>query len=156
MTFALRKHVPGRADINRAFSREHLAQMKADYAKLQQSGGYHFGDLSALFCGLDKQEREYWDQEIASFYSPDVQQEIARTIQAALFHKDKSGLESPIPLRFDWPSGTEAISKGIRVTYNPVGPSYHIELIGYPSPAGSALARRRKEKELTPDDDIEG
>ncbi len=130
--------------------------MKKYFTDLVQAGGYHFGDLSALFCGLTTQERQLWDQEIEGFYPSDIRHEIARTIEAALFHKDENGQEDPVPIRFDWPAQMpHGLTQGIKITYNPVGPHYHIEIFGYPSPAGSALAKRRTRQDLTADDDIE-
>jgi hypothetical protein len=144
MTFALRKHIPGRADINDAFSKPNLPRMKRIYKKLVDTGEYHFGDLSALFCGLDDKERSIWDKEVAAYYPPDVQDEVVRVIQAALFHKDEKGYEYPIPIEFSWigsePNGP---AHGVRTTYNHREKSYQIELIGYPPPLGSSLFDRR-------------
>jgi hypothetical protein len=157
MTLAFRKHVPGRADVNKAFNKENIQHIKDLYVQQQSQGGYHFGDLSALFVGLSAQERTMWDDEIASFYPVDVRDEIVRTIQAALFHKDIRGNEHPVPIRFDWiPAQPHGLSNGVRTTYNPLGPSYHIEIIGFPPPPGSLLARRRKNQQLQPDDELEG
>jgi hypothetical protein len=158
MTLALRKRVPGRADVNRAFSRWNIARLKQLYIEKKQSGqGYHFGDLSALFCGLSDEERKAWDHEIAAFYPPDVCNEITRTLEAAFFHKDQHGHEHPVPIRWDWIGPISAsVSRGVRVTYDPTGPSYHIELIGYPSPAASTLDRRRTGGQgFAPEDDFE-
>jgi hypothetical protein len=156
MTLAKRKHVPGRTDVNKAFSKENLPRLKEFYARLQKSGGYHFGDLSALFCGLDDSERKAWDGEIAGFYPPDVQHELKRVVEAALFHKNAKGQESPVPIRFDWiappPHGP---NHAIRTTYNATTPHYHIELIGFPSPPASSLTKRRKQKELQADDEYQ-
>ena len=157
MTFALRKQVPGRADVNRAFSRPNIARMKQLYIEKKQSGqGYHFGDLSAIFCSLNDTERKAWDHEIAAFYPVDVRNEIIRTIEAALLHKDEHGHEHPVPIRWDWVGPTDdCLSRGVRVTYNPTGPAYHIEIIGYPSPSASRLDRRRGGQGLAPEDDFE-
>lgn len=158
MTFAFRKSIPGRADINLAFSRRNLQRMKALYDKLERGDGYQFGELITAFYNLSKTELAAWHHEIKDFYPPEIQNEIVRTVVAALTHKDDQGEYQPIPVRFDWLSGEKCggATPGVRVTYDAVSPHYHIEIIGYPSPPGSALERRRKPDAPLADDDIEG
>lgn len=158
MTLAFRKCIPGRADINLAFSRRNLQRMKALYDKLERGDGYQFGELITAFYDLNKTELAAWHHEIKDFYPPEIQNEIVRTIVAALTHKDDNAEYQPIPVRFDWLSGEKCggATPGVRVTYDSVSPHYHIEIIGYPSPPGSALERRRKPDAPLADDDIEG
>jgi hypothetical protein len=158
MTLALRKHVPGRTDVNKAFSKENLPRLLEFYKKLQKSGGYHFGDLSAKFVGLTDDERKAWDSEIAGFYKPaDVQRELARIVETALLNKDAKGRDAPIPIRFDWVAPSpHGPAHAIRTTFNPSGPHYHVELIGFPPPPASPLDKRRKHKELLASDEYEG
>lgn len=156
MTFAYRKSIPGRADINRAFSAKNLRRMRELYDKLERGDGYQFGELITAFYDLGKTELAAWHHEIADFYPPDIQNEIVRTIVAALLHKDDKGHDHPIPVRFDWVSGEACGGPGVRVTYDSVSPHYHIEIMGYPSPPGSALERRRKPDAPLADDEIEG
>jgi hypothetical protein len=154
MSLRHRKIIPGRVDINRAFSCENLPRMKSLYDAEVKGDGYQFGELIAKFYELTGPGFDAWNSEIAGFYPPDIQNEIMRTVVAALTHKDNKGNDHPIPIRFDWVSepcgGT---GEGVRVTYNSVSPHYHIEIIGYPSPFGSALARRGKGDPA--DDEIE-
>ena len=158
MTFAFRKKIPGRADINRAFSIKNLRRMRELYDKLESGDGYQFGELITAFYELDHNELKAWHNEIKDFYPADIQNEIVRTVIAALSHKDEKGHNHPIPIRFDWLSGEKCSGggPGVRVTYDSVSPHYHIEIIGYPSPPGSALERRRKPDAPIADDDIEG
>jgi hypothetical protein len=157
MTFSQRKHVPGRKDVNKAFAKkDNLLRLRDIYVKLNNSNGYHFGDLSALFYNLTDDERKAWDGEIAAFYPPDVQRELKRVIEAALFHKDEYGNDAPIPIEFGWSSSPPHGPKhSIRTTYNVDTPHYHIQLIGFPSPPASELSKRRQQKELQADDEYE-
>jgi hypothetical protein len=156
MSLVFRKHVPGRTDINRAFSRENLPVMKNLYDKLERGDGYQFGELITAFYNLEEASLKAWTHEIKDFYPADIQHEIERTVAAAMEHKDEKGNACPIPIRFDWVSSEKGggIGRGVRVTYNPLSPHYYIEIIGYPSPPGSALKRRQTG--IAPeDDDIE-
>jgi hypothetical protein len=143
MGFAYRKQIPGKADINETFSKKNLTRTKKLYEKLVKSGQYRFGDLTASFCGLDQNQENIWLKEVADFYPPDVQREIIRTVDAALLHKDDKGAEVSVPVEFRWGGElSNGKTQGIRATYDPSGPSYLIEIVGYPSPLRSLLSAR--------------
>ena len=147
MGFAYRKQIPGKADVNETFSKKNLARTKKLYERLVKSGEYHFGDLTASFCGLSQNEHSIWLKKVTDFYPPDVQREVIRTIDAALRHKDEKGAENPVPVEFRWGGElSNGQTQGIRATYDPSGPSYLIEIVGYPSPMGSLLSARRAGK----------
>jgi hypothetical protein len=155
MSLRKRKIIPGREDINLAFSSENLPRMKQLYDAEAQGDGYQFGELILKFYGLTGPGSDAWNSEIAGFYPPDIQNEIMRTVVAALTHKDNKGNYHPIPIRFDWVSDPcGGTGQGVRVTYIAVSPHYHLEIIGYPSPFRSALARRGTD--YSADDEIEG
>lgn len=148
MGLVFRKQIPGKADINEIFSKKYLPRTKRAYEKFVASGGYHFGDLTAWYCGLDDKERRLWEKEVDGYYPADVQAELVRVIGAALLHKDENGYAVPVPVTFSWNSRVEdAPASGVRTTFNPSEPSYLIEIFGYPAPLGSSLFARRPGKE---------
>jgi len=128
--------------------------MKSLYDAEAKGDGYQFGELIMKFYGLSGPVSDAWNSEITSFYTPDIQNEIMRTVVAALTHKDNKGNYQPIPIRFDWVAGPcDGVGQGVRVTYNAVAPHYQLDIIGYPAPARSALAGRGKDH---PEDDEVG
>jgi len=147
MTLKTRKEIPGRIDINNAFSEPNLPRMKEIYQDLVRHGGYHFGDLSAAYFNLTDNQKETWKTEVNANYDADVQHELGRVIHAALFHKDPNGHERPAPIRFNWitkpPPG---LKFGIRTTYNPSEPSYLLEIIGFAAPRGESLFKDQTKK----------
>lgn len=148
MGLVFRKQIPGKADINEIFSKRYLPRTKRVYEKFVESGGYHFGDLTAWYCGLDEKERRLWEKEIDGYYPADVQVELVRVIGAALLHKDENGYPVPIPITFIWNGkATDAPPTGIRTTFNASEQSYLIEVFGYPAPLGSSLFTRRPGKD---------
>lgn len=145
MGFAARK-LPSQADVNEMFSKHNLARTKKLYEKLVKSGKYRFGDLTALFFSLDDEKKKAWEKEAASFYPPDIQHEIVRSIEAALFHKNGKGAVHPAPIHFSWIAGlSKGASPGIRTTYNPSESSYLLEIAGFPGPLGGTAAGAEKE-----------
>lgn len=145
MGFAYRKQIPGKADVNETFSKQNLTRTKKLYERLVKSGEYHFGDLTASFCGLNQNQQSIWHKEVVDFYPPDVQREVIRIIDAALRHKDDKGADMPVSIEFRWGGElSNGKTQGIRATYDPSGPSYLIEIVGYPSPMGSLLSVRRE------------
>jgi hypothetical protein len=141
MTLKTRKEIPGRIDINNAFSDpKNLARLKDIYQDLVRHGGYHFGDLSAAFFNLTDNQRSIWKTEVNGNYNADVQHELGRVIHAALFHKDADGYDRPAPIKFNWiTKPSSGLKFGIRTTYDPSGPSYLLEIIGFAAPRGESL-----------------
>lgn len=143
MAFEARKKIPGRADVNDLFSKNNLLRTKRAYKKIVESGGYHFGDLSAWYCGLTDKEKRLWEKEIDGWYPADVQAEAQRIIEAGLNHTDEFGVEKPIPIKFNWIGPAKDDPPfAVRTTYNHAEPSYSIEFIGYPSPMGQSFLLR--------------
>jgi hypothetical protein len=142
----LRK-LPGQVDINNQYSAAHIQRSLDVYRQIADpQGDYRFGELTAKFYQLDENETRIWLGDVAR-YPRDVRDEIKRLIIHALNHKDDSGRDSPIPITFKWTVSTS--SKALIITYKPSGPpkppgpSYKVEIVGYPSPLRSALAERR-------------
>lgn len=147
MGFAARK-LPSQNDVNEMFSKHNLARTKKIYEKLVNSGKYRFGDLTALFFSLDDEKKKAWENEAASFYPPDIQHEIVRAIEAALFHKNSKGVAHPASIHFSWIAGlSKEASPGIRTTYNSSDSSYLLEIAGFPGPLGGAASAPGAEKE---------
>lgn len=143
MGLVYRKQIPGKADVNETFSEQHIHGTKKLYEKLVKAGEYRFGDLTASFCGLSEKEKPLWEKEVAEFYPVNIQNEIIRVIEGALFYRNDKGADAPAPLEFRWNGKLDGLTQGIRATYDPAGPSYLIEIMGYPSPMGSLLSARR-------------
>lgn len=143
MGLVYRKQIPGKADVNETFSKQNILRTKKLYEKLVKAHEYHFGDLTASFCGLTEKEKPLWEKEVAEFYPLNIQNEIIRVIEGALLHKNDKGADAPAPLEFRWNGKVDGLTQGIRATYDPAGPSYLIEIVGYPSPMGSLLSARR-------------
>ena len=137
----LRLH-PGRGDINAQFSAQNIGKTLALYKKIMTGGGdYQFGKLTALFYNLTPSEAQAWEDDLKT-YSKDVQDEIKRHIIHALTHVDNQGNPSPVPLKIEWKTG----SKAVTLTYDPSGPSYTLQIFGFPAPATKSLAQRRPKK----------
>jgi len=134
------RKLPGQVDINSQYSAAYIQRSLDVYRQIADShGDYRFGELTAKFYQLDEHETQIWLSDLAKYR--DVRDEIKRLIVHALNHKDDSGRDSPIPITFKWTPSTS--SKALIITYKPSGPSYKVEIVGYPSPLSSALAKRR-------------
>lgn len=143
MSLPNRRKYAGRPDINAQFTPENIRKTLADYNHVKDHGGdYTFGALTAKFYHLDAHTTAAWEQDLGEHYPKDVQEEIKRHIIHALTHRDDHGHESPIPLTIKWSTGAKAVV----ATYNPSGPSYKIEIVGYLAPGASSLASRRANK----------
>jgi hypothetical protein len=138
----IRKY-PGRTDINAQFTAKNIGKTLALYKKVSHGGDYQFGELTARFYDLNQSEDQTWQDDLKT-YSKDVQDEIKRHIIHALTHVDHQGHESPVPLTIEWKTGRKAVT----VTYDPSGPSYKIQIFGFPAPATKPFSERRlKNKE---------
>jgi hypothetical protein len=143
MTLVNRKKYAGRPDINEQFTAANIRKTLTEYKKVKESDGdYTFGALTAKFYQLSDDATAAWENDINAEYPHDVQAEIKRHIIHALTHRDQHGHESPIPLTIKWSGGTKAVV----CTYNPSGPSYKVEIIGYLAPSASPLSKRRPNK----------
>jgi hypothetical protein len=132
--------LPGQADINDQFTTGNLHKTLTELKKLLQNGGgnYQFGSLTAAYYGYLPGSPEYinWMEEVA-LYDKTARDKIKAAVIAAVKHHG-----APIPITFHWdPTGSP---KEVVVTVTPA--SYRIDIVGYPSPAASALASRRKKK----------
>ena len=87
MGLVYRKQIPGKADVNETFSKQNILRTKKLYERLVKAHEYHFGDLTASFCGLTEKEKPIWEKEVAEFYPLNIQNEIIRVIEGALLHK---------------------------------------------------------------------
>jgi hypothetical protein len=134
--------LPGQADINDQFIPKNLGTTLTDLKKLLKdgSGNYQFGALTAKYYGYLPGTPEYinWMEE-AGAYDKKARDTIKKAIIKAV--KDES---SPLPIKFDWDENGSP--KDVIVTKNSSPPSYTIKIVGYPAPAASALAGRRKKK----------
>jgi hypothetical protein len=144
MAFENRRRYAGKPDINDQFTAgKNIKKTLHEYNEVKRpDGDYTFGALTAKFYNLDPSVTEAWEYDLNKEYPNDVQEEIKRHIIHALTHRNHHGHDDPIPLTIKWSSGPKAIV----CTYNPSGPSYKIEIVGYLSPAASALASRRAKK----------
>jgi hypothetical protein len=143
MTLENRRKYAGKQDINAQFTPENIKKTLAKYNEVKsRDGDYTFGALTAKFYDLDPDVTARWESDLNIEYPKDVQEEIKRHIIHALTHRDHHGHEKPIPLTMKWSTGPKAVV----VTYNPSGPSYKIEIVGYLGPSASALAERRAKK----------
>ncbi len=134
--------LPGQADINDQFIPQNLPQTLTDLKKLLKAGNgnYQFGTLTAAYYGYLPGTPEYinWMEEVA-LYDKTAREKIKKAVIAAVDHKS-----GPLPITFKWdPTGSPP---EVVVTLNSSPPSYTIEIVGYPAPAPSALAYRRKKK----------
>lgn len=138
-----RRLYAGRPDINAQFTPENIRRTLADYNRIKKrNGDYTFGELTAKFYHFNNRTTGLWETDIQGEYPKDVQDEIKRHIVHALTHRDARGRADPIPLTIKWAGG----KRGVRATFDPSGPSYKIEIMGFLSPAASAMAARRKKK----------
>src|SRR5579872_1561011 len=141
MAIARRNKHAGRPDINAQFTRQNIRKTLADYKKIKKrNGDYTFGGLTAKFYRFNSEATEAWEGDIADEYPKDAQDEIKRHIIHALTHRNERGRADPIPLTIKWGGG----KRGVVATYDPSGPSYTIEIMGYLSPAAAAIAARRR------------
>jgi hypothetical protein len=134
--------LPGQADINNQFTAANIGKTLADLKKLlkEGNGNYQFGTLTALYYGYLPNTPEYinWMEEVA-LYDKTARDKIKQTIIAAV--KNHS---PPWPVKFVWhPTGSP---QEVVVTQYSSPPSFTIDIVGYPAPAASALASRRKKK----------
>jgi hypothetical protein len=134
--------LPGQGDINDQFIPQNLGKTLTDLKKLLQAGNgnYQFGSLTAEYYGYQPGTPEYinWMEEVA-LYDKTARDKIKKAVIAAVNHKS-----APLPITFKWdPTGSP---QEVVVTLNSSPPSYTIEIVGYPAPAASALASRRKKK----------
>lgn len=144
MAIVRRKKYAGRPDINAQFTAANIKTTLADYKEIKhRDGDYTFGGLTAKFYHFNSDVTEAWEADIDAEYPKDAQEEIKRHIIHALTHHNEHGAEDPIPLTIKWLGGTK---KGVVATYDPSGPSYKIEILGYLAPAAAAMAARRKKK----------
>jgi hypothetical protein len=134
--------LPGQADINDQFTLGNLPKTLTDLKKLLKTGNgnYQFGTLTAAYYGYLPGTPEYinWMDEVA-LYDKAARDKIKKAVIDAV--DNKSG---PLPITFTWdPTGSP---KEVVVTLNSSPASYTIDIVGYPAPAASALASRRKKK----------
>jgi len=134
--------LPGRQDINDQFTPGNLPKTLTDLKKLLKAGNgnYQFGSLTAEYYGYLPGSPEYinWMEEVA-LYDKNARDKIKKAVMAAVNYKS-----GPLPITFKWdPTGSP---QEVVVTLNSSPPSYTIEIVGYPAPATSALAYRRKRK----------
>lgn len=134
--------LPGQTDINNQFTAKNLSKTLADLKKLLKAGNgnYQFGSLTAAYYGYLPGTPEYinWMEEVA-LYDKTARDKIKQAVIAAVNHHS-----APLPITFKWdPTGSP---QEVVVTLNSSPPSYTVEIIGYPAPAASALADRRKKK----------
>ena len=144
MAMPRRKLYAGRPDINSQFTAANIRKTLADYNEIKKrNGDYQFGGLTAKFYHFNNLITDAWETDIRDQYPNDVQDEIKRHIIHALTHRDERGRDDPVPLTIKWAGGSR---KGVVCTYDPSGPSYKIEILGFLSPGASAMASRRKKK----------
>jgi len=121
---------PSEPQINKEFSSDIMTTLN-NYNEL--SDGYEFGDLTAMYCGLDQNDMGTWKGHIAKWYPQDVQDEVKRTVVYALTQEDDNGNAAPVPIKFDWKGSAGTVT----ITYTSAdvkgGPSYRISL-GYRPP----------------------
>jgi hypothetical protein len=136
------KRYPGSNDISAQFSAANIGTALTDYQQIMDAGGdYEFGELTAKFYNLNQSDHQHWKDDIATFYPPDIQNEIKRHIIYALTHTDDHGHPRPIPLSINW---NTTGAKSVTCTYDPSGHgSYTILISGYRSPLASPFAERR-------------
>jgi hypothetical protein len=142
MSRALIAGLPGQTDINNQFILQNLGTTLTDLKKLLKdgNGNYQFGALTAKYYGYLPGTPEYinWMEE-AGTYDKKARDKIKKTIIKAV--KDES---SPLPIEFIWDENGSP--KDVIVTLNSSPRSYTIKIVGYPTPAKSLLAGRKKKK----------
>ena len=144
MAMPNRKLYAGRPDINAQFTPENIRKTLADYNRIKKrNGDYTFGELTAKFYHFNNRITGAWETDIKDEYPKDVQDEIKRHIVHALTHRDGRGRAAPVPLTIKWGGGSK---RAVVATYDPSGPSYQIEIMGFLAPAAAAMAARRKKK----------
>lgn len=132
--------LPGRANINDQFIPKNLRRTLGFLKKLlkQGNGTYQFGTLTAMYYGYLPGTPEYinWMEEVA-LYDKAARDKIKDAVIAAVTYQP-----DPLPITFVWhPAGSP---KAVTVTQT--SSSCTIDITGYPAPASSALADRRKKK----------
>jgi hypothetical protein len=132
--------LPGQADINNQFVVAHLPATLNDLDDLLKvgNGNYQFGTLTAKYYGYEPGTPEYinWLEE-CGLYDKKARDKIKKGVIDAVKHHG-----GPLPIKFTWnPLGSPQ-----SVTVTDHGSSYTIDIVGYPAPAASALAERRKRK----------
>ena len=142
MSRALIAGLPGQTDINNQFILQNLGTTLTDLKKLLKdgNGNYQFGALTAKYYGYLPDTPEYinWMEE-AGTYDKKARDKIKKAIIKAV--KDES---SPLPIKFVWDQNGSP--KDVIVTLNSSPRSYTIKIVGYPAPAASPLAGRKKKK----------
>ena len=142
MAMPRRKLYAGRPDINAQFTAANIKKTLSDYKEIKKrDGDYTFGGLTAKFYHFNSLVTDAWETDIKDQYPRDVQDEIKRHIIHALTHRNDHGHEDPVPLTIKWVGGNK---RGVVATYDPSGPSYKIEIMGFLAPAAAAMAARRK------------
>jgi hypothetical protein len=137
--------LPGQHDINGQFKvGANIHRTLALFKRLYNAGTYPFGALTAAYNNYVPGSIEYntWMQD-AGTYPTAAQDKIKNCIIQALTHKDQHGNDDPIPVTINWSQGSPS---DVKCTFHPSGPSYTIEIIGYPAPPQSLLAERREKK----------
>lgn len=129
------RKLPGKKDINDQFTKANIHKTLAFFRKIERNGSYDFGGLTAAFYSLAGNSG--WMNEV-NLYPRDAQDKIKNCIIQALTHKDADGKDDPIPLTLQWVAG----DADVKCTYDPSGPSYTIDISGYPPPMTEALADR--------------
>jgi hypothetical protein len=134
--------LPGQADINNQFVLQNLGTTLTDLKKLLKdgAGNYQFGALTAAYYGYVPGTPDYinWMEE-AGTYDKKARDKIKKAIIKAV--KDES---APVPIKFEWDENGSP--QDVIVTLNSSPRSYTIKIVGYPAPAASALAGRKKKK----------
>lgn len=130
--------LPGQANINDQFTAQNLPKTMGCLKKLLKdgNGNYQFGSLTAAYYGYAPGTPEYinWMEEVA-LYDQTARDKIKKAVIAAVNHQS-----APLPITFTWdPAGSP---KDVKVSHS--SSSYTIAIIGYPAPAKSALADRKK------------
>jgi len=116
------------------------ADIQTTLNNYNQLDDYEFGDLTAIYCGLDINDTTYWKGQIAHFYTQDVRDEIKRTVDYALSQEDDQGNPAPVPIQWDWngPPGT------VTVTYHATDAPYYTISLGFRPPHSLPKASNRK------------
>jgi hypothetical protein len=132
--------LPGRANINDQFIPKNLRKTLRYLKKLLKDGNgtYQFGTLTAMYNGYAPGSPEYinWMEEVALYDKP-ARDKIKNAVIAAVTYEP-----DPLPITFKWnPTGSPQ-----NVTVTQTSSSCTIEITGYPAPASSALADRKKKK----------
>jgi hypothetical protein len=138
--------IPGQNDINGQFIPKNMAKTFKEFKKLLKDDNYVFGTLTAAYHGWAPGSPEYdtWMAEVAT-YPTTAQDKIKHAIIKALKHIKTNGGDDPIQVILKWTKdGTK--KEVLPPVFDPTVPSYTIEIVGYPEPATSLLAERKKKK----------